>query len=271
MKLRIKHVTEYNYSKEVTLFPHHLYFYPAHRNYLELVAFDLSVQPQSGLSFRLDAENNAFHQCWFNQPITQLKTVAEMVVTTHYINPFDFIIETGKNPQPTILSPYLEKQPLTEEIINWLKNVTAPAGDNMVTLLTFLNQEMHMSWEHTIRYEPTILSITECFNSKKGSCRDISWLMVQLLRNINIPARFVSGYAFNPGLAKGHELHAWVEAFLPGAGWIGLDPSAGLLATDHYIPVVSSYQPQNTFPIQGLYSGDASSELSFEVSIEQLA
>lgn len=271
MKLRIKHITEYKYSEAVVLQPHHLYFYPAHRNYLKTLDFDLSVSPDpSGFSFRLDLENNAFHQCWFNEPLKSLRLTAEMLVETHEINPFDFIVESTPDVWPTAFDPYLEGQQLPKDIAEWIDSVTAPAGNNLVTLLTFLNREMFSDWEHTTRYEPTLLSLQECFSNKTGSCRDLSWLMIQMLRSIRIPARFVSGYAFNPELGRGHELHAWVEAYLPGAGWIGLDPNAGLLATDHYIPVVASHDPANTFPVQGRYAGDASSELSFEVTIEQI-
>lgn len=270
MKLRISHLTEYTYSQEVILQPHHLYFYPAHRNYLNLLDFNLSINPiPSGISFRVDAENNAFHQCWYNDPLASMIIQADILVETHEINPFDFIVELP-TAFPPILTPYLEHEPLSKEITEWVQEVTSPAGSNLVTLLTFLNREIYADWEHTIRYEPTILSVDECFTSKKGSCRDVSWLMIQMLRSLNIPARFVSGYAFNPEFGVGHELHAWVEAYLQGAGWIGLDPNSGLLATDHYIPVVSSYDPGNTFPVQGHFSGGANSELSFEVTIEQL-
>ena len=270
MKLKVTHLTQYSYSKEVVLQPHHLYFYPAHRNYLNLQSFDIQVCPNpSGLSFRTDIENNAFHQCWFNDPIKELTVTAELIVETHPINPFDFIVEEPIEPSP-IQTPYLQHQAFSPSAANWLNEVVAPAGNNMVTLLTFLAGEIHSNWEHTIRYEPTLMSVDECFSSRKGSCRDLSWMMIQMLRSINIPARFVSGYGFNPNLGEGHELHAWVEALLPGAGWIGVDPNSGLLATDRYIPVVASYLPRNTFPIQGNYYGDASSDLKFEVTLEQL-
>ena len=270
MRLFIKHLTEYAYDKAVTLQPHHLYFYPAHRNYLQLLDFKLGVAPNpSGLAFRVDAENNAFHQCWFHGEHSLLKIQTEIVVETHEINPFDFIVTPLPSLWPSIMQPYLELEPMDVEINKWVKEVTDPAGSNLVTLLTFLNRELYADWNHTVRYEPTLLAISDCFNTKTGSCRDLSWLMIQMIRSLNIPARFVSGYSFNPELGEGHELHAWVEAFLPGAGWIGLDPNSGLLATDHYIPVVASYLPANTFPVQGHFSGKATSQLSFEVIIEQ--
>ena len=271
MRLKVKHLTQYIYSKEVVLQPHHLYFYPAHRNYLNLESFDIQVNPHaSGLSFRTDIESNAFHQCWFNDPIKELTVVAEFIVETHPINPFDFIVEEPVGDPTPIQTPYLQQQSLSSNLSDWLNDVVSPAGNNMVTLLTFLASEIHENWEHTIRYEPTIMPPDECFSSKKGSCRDLSWMMIQMLRSINIPARFVSGYGYNPNLGEGHELHAWVEVLLPGAGWIGVDPNSGLLATDRYIPVAASYLPRNTFPIQGSYFGDASSELKFEVTLEQL-
>ncbi|MEQ8472189.1 MAG: transglutaminase family protein [Marinoscillum sp.] len=273
MILDIRHRTTYSYGSEVFVEPHHLYFYPAHRNYLSVKSFDIKLSPApSGLAFRVDAENNAFHQCWFNQEINQMSIEVHMQVATEELNPFNFLVETEpKIDHHQALEIFLKGDKLPESIRSWVRNIEQLSGGNPVTFLTFLNKEIQSNWKHDSRYEPTLLDPSACFEAKNGSCRDLSWMLIQMLRNAHVPARFVSGYSYNPELGNGHELHAWVEAWLPGAGWIGLDPSAGILATDHYVPIAVSHLPENTFPVQGSYRGSTSSELEFEVVIQQIS
>lgn len=95
-------------------------------------------------------------------------------------------------------------------------------------------------------------------------------MLVHMLRNVGLASRFVSGYAFNPELTEGHELHAWVEVFLPGAGWVGLDPSLGLFSDNHYIPLAAGYSPELVAPVQGSFGGTASTDLKAEVWIKLL-
>lgn len=140
-------------------------------------------------------------------------------------------------------------------------------------LLTPVNEILHLinkNWSHTVRYIEDIHKPSDCFQRKDGSCRDLSWMMITMLRYLGIPARFVSGYAFNQELGEGHELHAWVEFMAPGAGWIGVDPSAGIFTNEAYIPVATNKDPKKTFPVSGSYRGNVSSRLETEVKIIEL-
>lgn len=272
MNLKIRHKTSYKYSDRIALEPHHLYFYPVPRNYFTLLDFEMQVAPQcSGLAQRVDAEDNLFHQCWFNEPMEELIIDVSMELETREINPFNFMVEDKlKSAYNKALDIFLEPMPLSTEIISWLDAQESITADNVITFLFYLSQEINLKWDHQARYEEDLLSPDVCFVKKQGSCRDLAWMMINMLRQKNVPARFVSGYAYNPQLGDGHELHAWVEAWVNGAGWIGLDPSAGLLTTEKYIPIVTSYHPANTFPVQGTYRGDAQSELQFKVEIEEV-
>lgn len=272
MNLKIKHKTTYSYSEKVILDPHHLYFYPIARNYFTLVDFELQVSPQcSGLAQRVDAEDNLFHQCWFHGELDHLIIDVTMEVETKEINPFNFVVEEApKTIHNRALDIFLEQTHLSAPVVSWLDAQQAISTDNIITFLFFLCQEVHLKWDHQARYEEDLMTPDECFEKKKGSCRDLAWMMINMLRQKDIPARFVSGYAYNPDLGDGHELHAWAEAWVNGAGWIGLDPSAGLLTTEKYIPIVTSYHPANTFPVQGTFRGAADSSLAFEVSISEV-
>lgn len=271
MMLKIRHKTIYTYSEAVFLEPHHLYFYPQYRNYLSLQAYELKIAPQcSGIGQRVDAENNIFHQCWFNEPLNKLVIDVEMELETSEINPFNFVVEAASKTQHNkALDIFLEPLSLSEELVQWIKIQRKESAEDIITFLFYMCKEVNLQWDHQARYETDLLSPDVCFDRRKGSCRDLSWMMIHMLRKLDIPARFVSGYAYNPELGEGHELHAWVEAWVHGAGWIGLDPSAGLLTTNNYIPIVTSYHPANTFPVQGTFRGHATSMLEFLVKIEE--
>jgi len=273
MRLKIEHVTNYLFSTSVYLEPHRLYFYPLFREYIDLRSFEIDVNPQpSGLSIRLDAENNAYHQCWFQELTDNLLIKINLEVETREFNPLDFIVDNSvKDHENKMLEIYLTQAvELSIESTNWISELYKKANGNLVSFLSSVCTEMKLGWDHEIRFEDNLLEPNVCFKTKMGSCRDLSWLLINLLRYKNIPARFVSGYSFNPELEEGHELHAWVEAWLPGSGWIGLDPSSGLFTTHNYIPVAVSYHPSHTFPVQGSYRGDATSKLETTVKISVL-
>lgn len=267
MRLSINHTTSYKYEKEVFLEPHHLYFHPETRNYLKVESFEMKVSPTpSGLAFRLDAENNPYHQVWFNEPHHELTIEVHMIVECTPFNPFNFLLEEHPKLDHTeALLPYMKTVEFSYN--SWVDEIKHTCGPDIITFLTFLTKELKAAWTYEARHEPVMVSPDTCFEKKSGSCRELSWMMVQMLRHQQIPARFVSGYAFNPNLTAGHELHAWVEAWIPGAGWIGLDPSAGLWTSEIYVPVACSYNPRNTYPVQGSYRGTGSAELKFEVRI----
>ncbi len=115
--------------------------------------------------------------------------------------------------------------------------------------------------------EENILSLETCFSERRGSCRDLSWMLMNMLRFKGFATRFVSGYSYVPGMKDGHELHAWVEVLLPGAGWLAMDPTLGLLVTEYHIPLATSFDPTRTLPVQGSYHGKAKSTMNTEVEI----
>ena len=269
MLLEISHSTTYNYSEPVFLEPHYLYLYPAHRSHIEKRSFAIDISPRpEGLSIKQDPENNIYKQCWFSGMHDHLGIELNLKVKVNELNPFDFLIEDWPEKLHPALLPYLEKKKeMGPEVMAWARGLGLDARKDALKFLDALNREINTHWDHEIRYESSLLDPEECFSTRSGSCRDLSWLMMQILRHLDIPSRFVSGYAHNPELLEGHELHAWPEAWLPGAGWIGFDPSAGLFVDHMYIPLTCSHHPANTLPVQGSYRGNASSELTTRVNI----
>lgn len=273
MYLEIAHTSSYQYSSPVYPEPQHFFFHPQHRSYFQVADFKLDVNPSpTGIAERLNVENNVFHQCWFNETLGGFDISARIRVSIDPFNAFDFLVEeTAKTSYNKTFDAYLlNDAQLSENLKVWVNDIKEESNDP-VTLFGSFCSAIHDNWDHQARYENSLLTPDECFEQKKGSCRDLSWMLIQALRYLGIPARFVSGYSYNPELGEGHELHAWVEAWINGAGWIGLDPSSGLFTTEYYIPTATSYHPANTLPVQGSYRGEAASSLhtSVEITVEK--
>ncbi len=282
MKLRINHLTQYDYSSVISLGLHRLYLLPQFRTYLSVSFQRLSISPQpAGLGDRIDLTGNSFKQAWFNEETDFLKIQSELVVETKEFNPFGFIIDpdflkeslnSGKpvfsypSENQDLISPFVR---LTEfASAEHILNSTWKESSGITDWLARLTNLIYQNWNHIIRHEENIWDPGFTFSNKGGSCRDLAWMQMMILRQAGLATRFVSGYAFNPNLDDGHELHAWLEVYLPGAGWIGMDPSLGLLTGHHYIPLATHPEPKQTLPVQGTFAGEATANLHTRVDLE---
>jgi len=200
------------------------------------------------------------------------------------INPFDFFLEPGVEEYPFAyapaladdLEPYRRTEPATPLLHQFLEGF-AVRKSGTVDLLLNLNRAVRDAVGYTTRMEPGVQTCEETLKKRSGSCRDSAWLLVQCLRNLGIAARFVSGYLIQlavEGAPDGPkedfaELHAWAEAFLPGAGWIGLDPTSGLLTSEGHIPLVCTPQAAQAAPIAGT-SEPAGTDFSYSISVRRM-
>ena len=285
MKLRINHLTVYNYDNEVYLGIHLLYLLPQNRLYFDVVEKEMLVSPTpDGMSERMDFSGNFFSQLWFSKPSRKLEIKSSMTVQLKSFNPFDFILDfefvQAISANSQVLFHYSEEEKaLVEPYISAsgpdeMRKLVGEFWKGQEDILGFLMQvtaHIHQNWEHIIRYEQDLWSPDYTFQVKKGSCRDLAWMQMNMLGKIGLACRFVSGYAFNPELNEGHELHAWLEVYLPGAGWVGLDPSLGLLTNHQYIPLAAHANPRLTNPVQGNFAGIGGSNLYTKVEISQLS
>ncbi len=279
MKLKIDHLTKYLYGEVVPLNTHEIYLTPLQRNNFTTLKANMEIFPKpDGIYERLNAEGNPFHQVWFTEEtdVLQIQSVIEVEIGS--FNPFGFILQPGLHfPFDHFVYPAKFRDPLfsyiktnpNPDLKDYVKSVMVKS-DYLVSFLVDLVAEIHRGWEHIIRHEEGLMPEMEVYNLKKGSCRDLSWMLMEMLRSVGLASRFVSGYAYNPELNEGHELHGWVEVFLPGAGWIGLDPSLGLMTDQYYISLATSFHPSQTLPIMGTYGGLAKAELFSEVNITEV-
>jgi transglutaminase-like putative cysteine protease len=277
MKLTINHFTQYNFEGPVTLNLHRFYLIPQQRNYYSIISGNWNIMPLPvDINERQDAESNNYLQAWFSGESSSLQIAVNLELELKDYNPFAFILDPGlsfpfddisyQEELSSFLVPYRTKMNLPEldQFTKKIMNQSSGIVDFLINLLAHL----HKDWTHQERDEPGILPVMQVFKNRIGSCRDLSFMMMAMLRNIGIATRFVSGYAFNQELEAGHELHGWLEAFFPGAGWIGLDPSLGLFTDRNYIPLACSFMPELTLPVYGTYGGTIKSNLQTQINIK---
>lgn len=283
MLIQVSHHSQYDYSEAVTLGIHKLYLIPQHRPYFRIEHQKFLVNPEpDGGNFRQDLAGNWYKQCWFVGETKSLEIVGEWIFKLQTFNPFGFIVEKDFNDlgwnNPTFQFSYEERTAFLIPFLmdreeayftDFLQEVKKSAS-GLVDFLVTLTRLIHQNWTYIIRHEQNIWDGVFTFQERRGSCRDLALLEMEMLRELGLAARFVSGYAFNPELDEGHELHAWLEVFLPGAGWVGLDPSLGLLTDHRYIPLASHPDPSRTLPVQGSFAGLGDSFLKTRVEIKLL-
>jgi transglutaminase-like putative cysteine protease len=233
--------------------------------------YDLNIKPSTYfINWQQDPFSNHVARLVFTEKTNFFEINIELTAELQTINPFDFFVEPSAEHHPfkyddnliAGLSPYLEIEPSGPLLQAFIKTIPSEKR-RTIEYVVFLNQLVFNKVRYVIRHEPGVQSTEETLQLNSGSCRDSSWLLVQLCRHMGIAARFVSGYLIEAN-ADWHnlnsppesqenvaELHAWCEVFIPGAGWVGIDPTSGLLATEGHIPLAAAPDPSNAMPIYG--------------------
>ena len=270
----LHHETIYRYDQPVNLAPHLVRLRPASHCRTPILAYSLKVSPEDHfLNWQQDPYGNHIARFVFPNPCQELKVRVDLLADMTVINPFDFFLDDDVKTFPFAysptqrkeLAPYLDAikpEPKLAELITRLKRVDIGTVDYLVEINSALRDRV----AYLIRMEPGVQSPEETLSKGSGSCRDSAWLAVQLLRHLGIAARFVSGYLIQlkadvtsldgpSGTDKDFtDLHAWAEAFIPGAGWVGIDPTSGLLAGEGHIPLAASAEPLSAAAITGSFS-----------------
>jgi len=285
----LHHVTHYNYDRPVQLGPQVIRLRPAPHSRSRILSYSLQVEPaEHFINWQQDAFANYQARLVFPQKTTTFKVTVDVVTEMAVFNPFDFFLEPSAEEVPfkyadTVreeLLSYLDKEAKTPLFKKYLTSLNRNR-QRTIDFLVQINQRLHRDIRYTIRMEPGVQTPEETLTLKSGSCRDSAWLLVQLFRHMNIAARFVSGYLIQlaPDVKSldgpsGTEvdftdLHAWCEVYLPGAGWVGLDPTSGLLAGEGHIPLACTPQPSAAAPIEGLMD-KAEVEFHHEMSVTRI-
>ena len=279
MNFKIIHETTYSFSDEVFLEPHYLRFRPKQTPFIEVTNFSIALKSEpEGHRVIEDEEHNVIDFCWFEKLTNHFTIHAETSLQTKAYNPFDFIVHPDSfnsmpfiysEQQSQILHASLQTSLLDQKLVDYANSILATSHFNTVTFITNLTIQIHKDFVVEYREDGPPLSPCSTFEIKKGSCRDLSWMQINLLRDLGIAARFVSGYFYFETEKPIYELHAWVEVFIPGTGWLGFDPSHGILTGNTHFPVASSAIPENTMPVSGGIRGSATSKLVTQLIIEK--
>jgi uncharacterized protein (DUF2126 family)/transglutaminase-like putative cysteine protease len=282
IKVALEHRTSYTFDRLVRASPHVVRLRPAPHSRTPVEAYSLRVEPGDHfINWQQDAVGNFLARLVFPNPMTRLTITVGLIAELKVINPFDFFIEDWAETWPPggltypkeladDLEPYL--RPVDEagegsgpgELVQaWLRNFTVPDGTRTIDFLVSLNRAVNADVAYSLRMEPGVQTPDFTLRTGVGSCRDSAWLLVSLLRQLGLAARFVSGYLVQLAsdvealdgpsgpAADFTDLHAWAEVYVPGAGWIGLDPTSGLFAGEGHIPLAATPHPATAAPITG--------------------
>lgn len=271
IRVALRHITTYKFDRLVTLSPHVVRLRPAPHCRTPIRGFALKITPAKHfLNWQQDPFGNWLARLVFPEPARELSVDVEVIADLTSIDPFDFFVEPTAEKYPfeyaadlaRELAPYREVAERGERLRAWLKSVPAKPR-RVVDFLVELNQRLQREIKYTIRMEPGVQPCDETLAKAGGSCRDSAWLLVQILRHLGLAARFVSGYLVQlapdekpltgpAGPSQDFtDLHAWAEAYVPGAGWIGLDPTSGLFAGEGHIPLAATPMPSSAAAIEG--------------------
>jgi uncharacterized protein (DUF2126 family)/transglutaminase-like putative cysteine protease len=285
----LNHVTHYKYDRPVQLGPQVVRLRPAPHSRSTIVSYSLRVEPATHfINWQQDPFANYQARLVFPEKATEFKVTVDLVVEMAVYNPFDFFLEPGAENfpfeyEPLVaqeLAPYLAVEPITPLVKAYLEKIDRKK-QRTIDFLVGINQQLQSDIKYLIRMEPGVQTPEQTLKNASGSCRDSGWLLVQLMRRCGLAARFVSGYLIQltpdvkaldgpSGTSVDFtDLHAWCEVYLPGAGWIGLDPTSGLLAGEGHIPLACTPQPSGAAPIEGLVD-DAEVTFSHHMEVTRI-
>src|SRR5436190_11776954 len=285
----LNHKTHYLYDRRVNLGPQIVRLRPAPHSRIPILSYSLKILPENHfINWQQDPQANYLARLVFQEPTTEFSVEVDLVAEMAVFNPFDFFLEPGAEQYPFCydadlardLRPYLEIEPTGPSLQSFLSKVPRQSV-RTIDFLVALNQQVQAEIGYVIRMEPGVQTCEQTLDLKTGSCRDSAWLLVQALRNLGLAARFGSGYLIQltadvkplsgPAgpLADFTDLHAWAEVFLPGAGWIGLDPTSGMLAGEGHIPLACTPDASSAAPVSGLLD-PCNTEFRHQMTVQRI-
>ncbi|MDE8349445.1 MAG: transglutaminase family protein, partial [Acidocella sp.] len=291
----ITHRTSYKYDRPVTMGPQTIRLRPAPHARTPILSYSVKVSPEPHfLNWQQDPQGNYLARVVFPERVTSFEVVVDLVADMATINPFDFFLEPEAETYPfeydeilaEELAPFRTLRNPGKKLRCLINAVSTAIGETdirMNDMLVMVNRLIAERISYVVRMEPGVWSPEKTLTEARGSCRDSAWLLVNLMRHLGFAARFVSGYLIQlvadqkpvgDGPAGPTEdftdLHAWAEVYLPGAGWIGLDATSGLMTGEGHIPLAATPSPMSAAAISGLV-GECEAEFDFEMKVTRVA
>ena len=297
IKVALEHRTSYTFDRLVEVHPHVVRLRPAPHSRTPIEAYSMEVEPADHfVNWQQDAFGNFLARLVFPNPTRSLTITVGLIADLKVVNPFDFFIEDFAETFPFAypkglredLAVYLRPVDEGEEgsgpgelLRSWVRDHPINPGIRTIDFLVGLNQAVNAAVGYSVRMEPGVQTPDHTLRTRIGSCRDSAWLLVSILRELGLAARFVSGYLVqltsdvealdgpSGPAADFTDLHAWTEVYIPGAGWIGLDPTSGLFAGEGHIPLAATPHPSSAAPITGA-TGFAETTFEFSNTVTRI-
>jgi transglutaminase-like putative cysteine protease len=279
--LTVRHVTIYRYSEPVGFGEHRMMFRPRESHDLRLVSTKLEILPRpSDLRWLHDVFDNSVAIATFDTTASELRF--ESTVTLEHIEtpvpnyaleveahiyPFDY----SDDERPDLVNALARHYP-SDDLSSWTARfLTSSGSTTTMTLLHSMTRGIKDEFEYVRRTEKGVQSPGETIRRRSGSCRDFAVLMMEAARSLGIAARFVSGYIFVPDLkgaaVGGGSTHGWMQAYLPGAGWVDFDPTNSIVGNRNLIRVAVAWNQENALPLWGTFLGPAKAFRAMDVDV----
>jgi transglutaminase-like putative cysteine protease len=284
-KLEIIHRTRYEYAEPVTLGEYRLMFRPRDSHDLRLLATNLVIEPAAQVRWIYDPFGNSIAIASFGEEPVKTLELSSTIQLEHY----------GMPPEMPTIEDYARKLPfsyLAEEapdlaryveryypdpnavVSTWARQfLESESGDETFNALSRMCKGIQETLKYAMRFEAGTQPPATTLESGGGTCRDYALLMMEGARSLGVAARFITGYLYDPATDKPNpdqpsQPHAWMEVYLPGAGWIEFDPTNGIIGSERLIRVAVGRDPEQAMPIKGTFTGAAGVGITAHVEVQ---
>ena len=278
-RINISHLTEYLFPSAVTLQPHRLMLRPRENHNVRIESSVLEISPAHNLQWKRDVLDNSVAVAKFTEQSDRLRVASNVVIQHYEENPFDFLVDDYAVMLPFDYAPeeQAELAPFQQPVYpadrgrvgDWLDGLGLRQSMQTFALLDRMNHEIANSFIYQMREEPGVQPPSLTLTSNSGSCRDFAALFIEGCRFLGLASRFVSGYLYAPATEVGNaSTHAWAEAYIPGAGWKGFDPTSGEVTGNRHIAAAVARHPEAVPPVAGSFVGPVGQQSTLKVAVQ---